>query len=54
MMHVLGIVPNTLRGKSVVFAVLHGGSYQREVYSRPPYNLANTFWECLQIREKIF
>ena len=20
---------------------------------RPPYNLANTFWECLQIREKI-
>ena len=40
MMHVLGIVP---RGKSVVFAVLHGGSYQREVYSRPPYNLGNTF-----------
>ena len=54
MMHVLGIVPNTSRGKSVVFAVLHGGSYLREVYSRPPYNLANTFWECLQIREKSF
>ena len=54
MMHVLGIVPNTLRRKSVVFAILYGGSYQREVYSRPPYNLANTFWECLQIREKFF
>ena len=38
MMHVLGTVPNTLRGKSVVFAVLHGDSYQREVYSRPPYS----------------
>ena len=52
MMHVLGIVPNTLRGKSVVFAVLHGVVISEKFIL--DLHIANTFWECLQIREKSF